>query len=1086
MRADVREDMWTLLFVRFRSAVIDKHADDDDWWVKLIPRLIRSSELRLAMDDFSNVAFLYRLVSSIVKEGPYPSRFGALPYAVTTLEHDMLSIVTKRFLGGVTRGRWYYEVVIDHDPRAFGRRPSVWLGWCTEHAFAQTLIQDTFVGGVAGTFSYDGTNSAMWMHGHSSPCADPETDIWQQGDTIGVGIDVTYGFACWFVNGRCVGVSMFEDAGQSLSMASLASSVKSWFSSQGGRASIGEEDLLAGQSPQPNPKAGKVAYFPCISLHSKASVRIRFADCQFVPISYSPLEASAETHLVLQSPSGTAFLARPEQHSPSGNLANLFSFEDVLSVETMDLDTTQLVSLHTKLPYWPRESLQSSFYTLTLLIRENHVPLRTLLRVIEAMNCAFEWEYNRVEAHAVPNMYDTILKVVRVVFHPSIPDTFGDEYTSILIGETVMATIRLVQMLVFEPLDDMFTECIISTAADLWRAFSSQKVDDGCFLIDKGRDHNLVTLLVPYVLTYHLRSNQGRCTERIVRALIGLIESWILGGRTAGLDSLVVAHISTLCDSLNLFVSIDSVTQFFDYLVGVACSAAQRNHTLLLLGVLPLLHVYIEKSSSPPRCQVVYAALIGSVLRLTPSHEADLAAVWVLKCTSALFRRTEEYDSILTTGVLNTLLCAATEDCSCLEEVRACVMILFNSADFRQLIWAVPSASKIVMDRYMEPYFFPLLSPFMHSRYVPVPPHVGSVWLRYGIKGLHDLLTRTGVDRTDLFQMYVTLAIAGNRSLSKSSSPVSFEGINTVVVLDGLVHCCQQRWSSDAYFRLRADTCVFFASFPDFDSLTAVLTASGRKEAHVTVLSQVFAELLTFSEGLSYLKSHVDLFMTLPAFRTLVPILLEFLEQKPSSDSIRVVVSMASYERPPNHRGLLHFAATQVHMYVQYLVQVMRQLPLKLINMRSDFTDFTKLCGRLLSLLNSMPLSISAYLSEIRSSSPSASINPEFSWLFALEPLSHASHDGTLSCEEDDIRWEELFRERVNLGALFRNDRIRMMVEEALHSGVHPSEHRENLRGVVRMWAKQNGRGSSAYQEALVTLSPLLSVSYLSSLAEPC
>lgn len=76
----------------------------------------------------------------------------------------------------------------------------------------QLLQEDTFCGHVRDSFSYDGTNGVIWIHGSSSPCADPDSDLWAQGDTIGVGIDASYGFVAFFINGRCVSISVIEQS----------------------------------------------------------------------------------------------------------------------------------------------------------------------------------------------------------------------------------------------------------------------------------------------------------------------------------------------------------------------------------------------------------------------------------------------------------------------------------------------------------------------------------------------------------------------------------------------------------------------------------------------------------------------------------------------------------------------------------------------------------------------------------------------------------------------------------------------------------------------------------------------------------
>lgn len=105
VRADVREDLWTLVLTGFRSSILDSEHDDDDMWVKLIPKIVRASEVRLAMDDYGNFSMLYRLLSSLLKEGPYPARFGRCPPLPIDLTHNVLSVSTHRFMGGVTRSR---------------------------------------------------------------------------------------------------------------------------------------------------------------------------------------------------------------------------------------------------------------------------------------------------------------------------------------------------------------------------------------------------------------------------------------------------------------------------------------------------------------------------------------------------------------------------------------------------------------------------------------------------------------------------------------------------------------------------------------------------------------------------------------------------------------------------------------------------------------------------------------------------------------------------------------------------------------------------------------------------------------------
>eukprot|EP00762_Andalucia_godoyi_P003695 ANDGO_00650.mRNA.1 hypothetical protein len=538
----IREDMWTVSVTTLRNAFFDE--DDSDVykvWVSTIPHLLRVSLVRLFREGNDvGAAFVMRLLNEMISAGPYPSRLsGTLPITPCRAEHSGTDVQTFRYDAGVSRGRWYYEVSIQYSPHE--RQPSLFVGWATEEAYisivdgksarspdAQMHVEKQggsgqfFVGSVQDSLAFEGTNQVGWCHGTAvdSPfqlvhTGSPDQSAaahrsfgFCQGDLVGVGIDLEYGFVTIYLNGSCVAVYPMEEGReaswkvrkfftelttgvssvygrlvesfanqnffspttrtqtesnlrsgnlQARTEAGIASPTPSGpvhfllvdeslhdLESSGFGSDVDDDEMTRQFSEVENssgparislPKysfMGQKAWFPCISLHGDAAVDVRFSECMFVPPGYSPLESPADTHIILKSPDGRAFLALPDKEDgpPLANNSNStkdrrgstgghqpsvldFDVNEILSVDrfeysadsssaspfSLDIEPSPFAD---KMPYWSGACIGVADALLTFFLRNSTVgiPTRFFCRTLQVLQTALKWEHNRETALA--------------------------------------------------------------------------------------------------------------------------------------------------------------------------------------------------------------------------------------------------------------------------------------------------------------------------------------------------------------------------------------------------------------------------------------------------------------------------------------------------------------------------------------------------------------------------------------------------------------------------------------------------------------------------------------------------------------
>ncbi|ORY06956.1 SPRY-domain-containing protein [Basidiobolus meristosporus CBS 931.73] len=130
-----------------------------------------------------------------------------LKWSPTGLEvrNDSTSFESVRGTMCVSKGCWYYEVHII-------TAGIMQIGWATKHSLFRPE-EGIGVGDDEHSFAFDGCRKLAWSSGH--PISYGRGDSWNEGDVLGVYLDMEYGVIRFYLNGHDLGIA-FEFTGHQL------------------------------------------------------------------------------------------------------------------------------------------------------------------------------------------------------------------------------------------------------------------------------------------------------------------------------------------------------------------------------------------------------------------------------------------------------------------------------------------------------------------------------------------------------------------------------------------------------------------------------------------------------------------------------------------------------------------------------------------------------------------------------------------------------------------------------------------------------------------------------------------------------